>query len=106
MYLQLLKGTADICIHFTEYDDHTLKQQYASGKLMKLAFVWVCACVQYLISEFADELSVVVVRFDDLSLATGKMRGTLNEIGPQGTLGQENLFRLQIHFSYHFICHL
>lgn len=63
-------------------------------------------CVQYLISEFADELSVVVVCLDDLCLAAGKMRSAFNEVRPQGTLGQENLFWLQIHLSYHFICHL
>ncbi|TNN69800.1 hypothetical protein EYF80_020032 [Liparis tanakae] len=63
-------------------------------------------CVHYLISEFADELSVIVMRFDEFRLAAGKMRGALNEIGPQGTLGQENLFRLQIQLSYNFICHL
>ena len=73
-----------------------------------LVCVCVCVCVRvkYLISEFADELSVIVVCFDNLCLAAGKMRGTLNEIGPQGTLGQENLFWLQIHLSDHFICHL
>lgn len=63
-------------------------------------------CVHYLISEFADELGVVVVCFDDLGLAARKMRGALNEIGPQGALGQENLFWLQIHLSNHLICHL
>lgn len=62
--------------------------------------------VQYLISEFTDELGVIVVCFDDICLATGKMRGTLNEIWPQGTLGQENLLWFQIHLSDHFICHL
>lgn len=66
----------------------------------------ICAFVQYLISQFADELSVVVVCFDDLCLAAGKVGGTLDEIGPQGTLGQENLLWLQIHLSNHFICHL
>lgn len=40
------------------------------------------ARVRYLISEFADELGVVVVRFDDVRLAAGEMRGTLNEIRP------------------------
>lgn len=68
--------------------------------------MWLHACVQYLISEFADELSVVVVCFDDLCLAAGNMRGALDEIRPQGALGQENLFWLQIHLPYHFICHL
>lgn len=62
--------------------------------------------MQYLISEFADELGVVVVCFDDLCLAAGEMRGAFNEVGPQGALGQENLFWLQIHLSYHFIRHL
>lgn len=70
-----------------------------------------CVCVvmhtvKYLISEFADELCVVVMCFDDLCLAAGKMRGALNEIGPQGTLGEENLLWLQIHLPNHFVCHL
>lgn len=64
------------------------------------------ACVPYRFPEFADELSVVVMRFDDSRLAAGHMRGTFNKIGPQGTLGQENLFGLQIHLSYNFVCHL
>lgn len=64
------------------------------------------AHVLYLISEFADELSVIVVRFDDIRFATRNMRGTLNEVRPQGTLGQENFFWFQIHFANHFICHL
>lgn len=63
-------------------------------------------CIQYLISKFADELSVIVVGFDDFCFAAGNMRGTLNEIGPQGTLGQENLLWFQIHLSNHFIRYL
>lgn len=77
----------------------------ASGKLRK-SLCRLRAHVWYLISEFTDELSVVVVRFDDVCLAASKMRGTLNEVRPQGALGQENLFWFQIHSFNHFIGHL
>ena len=49
-----------------------------------------CTCV-YLISELADELSVVVVRLDELRLAAGQLGGALDQVGPQGALGQEDL---------------
>lgn len=60
----------------------------------------------HLVSEFADELGVVVVCFDDVRFAAGEMRGALDEIRPQGTLGQEDLLWFQIHLSNHFIRHL
>lgn len=60
----------------------------------------------YLVSQFADELGVVVVCFDDVSFATGQMRGTLDEIRPQGPLSKEDLLRLQIHLSDHLVRYL
>lgn len=60
----------------------------------------------YLVSEFADELGVVVVRFDDVGLAAGQVGGALDQIGPQGSLGQQHLLRLQVHLADHLVRHL
>lgn len=59
-----------------------------------------------LVPEFADELGVVVVRLDDLGLATGQVGGALDEVGPQGALGQEDLLGLQVHLPNHLVGHL
>lgn len=61
---------------------------------------------QYLISKFADQLGVIVVCFDDLCFATGQMRGALDEVRPQGSLGQKDLVWIQVHLSDHFVGHL
>lgn len=60
----------------------------------------------YLVPEFADELSVVVVRLDDVGLAAGQVGGALDQIRPQGSLGQQNLLRLQVHLADHLVSHL
>lgn len=61
---------------------------------------------QYLISKFADQLGVIVVCFDDLCFATGQMRCALDEVRPQGSLGQKDLVWIQVHLSDHFVGHL
>lgn len=59
-----------------------------------------------LVPEFADELGVVVVRLDDLGLAAGQVGGALDEVGPQGALGQEHFLGLQVHLPNHLVGHL
>lgn len=51
----------------------------------------------YLLAQLADQLGVVVVGFDHLSLATGHQGSTLNQVRPQGALGKENLLGFQVH---------
>ena len=66
-----------------------------------------CVCARvYLISEFADEFGVVVVRLDERRLAAGHLGGALDEVGPQGALGQEDLLWLQVHLPNHLVGYL
>lgn len=60
----------------------------------------------YLVSEFADELCVVVVSFDHFCFPTSKVRSTLNKVWPERSLRQEHILWLQIHLSNHLIRHL
>lgn len=60
----------------------------------------------YLISEFADELCVVVVCFNHFCLPASKVRRTLDKVWPERSLRQEHILWLQIHLSNHLIRHL
>lgn len=60
----------------------------------------------YLISEFADELCVIVVSFDNFGLPASQVRCTLDKVWPERALSQEHILWLQIHLSDHLICNL
>lgn len=60
----------------------------------------------YLVSEFADELRVVVVSFDDISLAAGQVRCALDQVGSERALRQIHILRLQVHLANHLVRHL
>lgn len=60
----------------------------------------------YLISEFADELCVIVVCFNHFCLPASKVRRTLDKVWPERSLRQEHILWLQIHLSNHLIRHL
>lgn len=67
---------------------------------------WLCAvCAEaaawclYLLAQLADQLGVVVVGFDHLSLATGHQGSALNEVRPEGALSKKNLLGFQVHLA-------
>lgn len=66
-------------------------------------FGWCAVCAEaaawclYLLAQLADQLGVVVVGFDHLSLATGHQGSALNEVRPEGALSKKNLLGFQVH---------